>query len=181
MKFNTKEKREKIVDAFQTEISYYVKELIHDDIEGRKDMSYKCCLKPFIVAKNNATYSDNYFTLRLKVFYNETHRQLELEELKQDKKEEIKVQEKSFIRSFPKLVNKSFTNSKSNLKELRTAIFKIDRYIDNKLISNNESIYTLGLKDIRTNKTFTLKISGTDLNKMSKDKNSLINIANYYN
>ena len=180
MKFNTKEKREKIVDDFQTEISYYVKELIHDDIEGRKDMSYKCCLKPFIVAKNNATYSDNYFTLRLKVFYNETHKQLELEELKQDKKEEIKEEKNSFVVSFPKLVNKSFTNSKSNIKELRTAIFKMNRFIDTEY-KDNETIYKIGIIDIRTNKTFYTKMNRSFLDKLSKDKKSLINLASYYN
>ena len=159
----TKEQRKDLVDDFQTEIVNSI-ELISDD---------------FIVAKNNATYSENYFTIRLKIYYSYENKQAELETLKQDKKEEIKEEENSFVKWFPKLVNKSFTNSKSNIKELRTAIFKMNRFIDTEY-KDNETIYKIGIIDIRTNKTFYTKMNKSFLDKLSKDKKSLINLASYY-
>ena len=55
----------------------------------------------------------------------------------------------------------------------------MNRFIDTEY-KDNETIYKIGIIDIRTNKTFYTKMNKSFLDKLSKDKKSLINLASYY-
>ena len=82
MKLSENKKRSLRVDVIK-EINDYVNNVLNDDIEGRKDMSYECGqIKPLYTNGQTkcSDLKENSFNLNVKIFYNKTHYQLEYPE-----------------------------------------------------------------------------------------------------
>jgi|TARA_R100000093_G_scaffold47818_2_gene24691 hypothetical protein len=82
MKLSENKKRTLRVDVIK-EINDYINNVLNDDIEARKDMSYECGqIKPFYTGGliKCSDLRENSFNLNVRIFYNKTHYQLEYPE-----------------------------------------------------------------------------------------------------